>query len=146
MNEEIILIGSRSYETKTRKQRFVPMHQKVKEILMERMEGKRKNCTISKSKDLPEKRRQSGYVFCKVGGNKFTGDYLSKKFKRAYRKAGMPEELHFHCLRHGAATRMIMNGAPLPTVQRILGHTNIQTTMIYTHPDIDSLREAVARL
>jgi len=41
---------------------------------------------------------------------------------------------------------MIVNGAPVPSVQRIMGHANIQTTMIYTHPDIEDLRNAVNRL
>jgi site-specific recombinase XerD len=49
-------------------------------------------------------------------------------------------------LRHGAATKMIMNGAPIPAVQKMLGHSNIQTTMVYTHPNIEDLREAVAKL
>ena len=41
---------------------------------------------------------------------------------------------------------MIVNGANLPTVQRVAGHANVQTTMIYTHPDLENLREAVNRL
>jgi len=88
----------------------------------------------------------NSYVFCKSNGCGYTGDYFSRRFKRACRKAGIDEEIHFHCLRHGAATRMIVNGAPVPSVQRIMGHSNIQTTMIYTHPDLESLRDAVNRL
>jgi site-specific recombinase XerD len=39
-----------------------------------------------------------------------------------------------HKLRHGFATRMARDGAPLPVVQWMLGHANIQTTMRYVHP------------
>ena len=86
------------------------------------------------------------YVFCKRNGYPFTKDYFSRRFKKACRAAGVNEDLHFHSLRHGAATTMIMKGALLPAVQKILGHASIQTTMIYTHPDLQSLREAVNRL
>ena len=132
LNDDYMLIGNKDFETKGRKQRIVPIHQKVKEILTKRFPK------IIK--------REKHYIFSKKNGYPFTGDYLSRSFKRSCRQAGIDEEIHFHCLRHGAATKMIMNGAPLPAVQKILGHSNIQTTMIYTHPDLESLREAVNRL
>lgn len=132
LKEELLLIGNKDFETKGRKQRVVPLHPKVKQILIKRFPK------IIK--------RDKHFVFSKENGYSFTADYFSRSFKRACRQAGVEEEIHFHCLRHGAATRMIMNGAPLPAVQRILGHTNIQTTMIYTHPGIEDLREAVNKL
>lgn len=132
LKDDFMSIGNKDFETKGRKQRPVPIHKKVKEILAKR---------------FPKiVKREKHYVFCKSNGYPFTGDYFSRRFKRACRLAGVEEEVHFHCLRHGAATKMIMNGAPLPSVQKILGHANIQTTMIYTHPDLESLREAVAKL
>ncbi|MBE0551748.1 MAG: site-specific integrase [Ignavibacterium sp.] len=132
LNDDYMLIGNKDFETKGRKQRIVPIHQNVKGILVRRFPKMVK--------------REKHYVFGKGNCYPFTGDYFSRKFKSACRQAGIDEEIHFHCLRHGAATTMIMNGAPLPAVQKILGHSNIQTTMIYTHPDLESLREAVNRL
>jgi len=144
LKEGIITIGGTGFTTKTRKQRIIPMHPKVKEILMKRFtavgEPTPKSSPFSKGRGL------FGFVFCKGNGMCYTADYFSKRFKRACRNAGVDEAIHFHCLRHGAATRMIMKGAPLPSVQRILGHSSIQTTMIYTHPDLESLREAVCKL
>jgi len=132
LKDNLLTIGNASYQTKSRKQRVVPLHAKVKEILIKRFPK------IIK--------REKHYVFCKSNGYGFTGDYFSRRFKRSCRKAGVDEGIHFHSLRHGAATRMIVNGAPVPSVQRILGHANIQTTMLYTHPDIEDLRNAVNRL
>ena len=132
IKEGLLTIGNTSFQTKSRKQRIVPIHPKVQQVLIKR---------------FPKViRKQKHYVFCKSNGCGFTGDYFSRRFKRACRKAGVDEGNHFHCLRHGAATRMIVNGAPVPSVQRILGHANIQTTMLYTHPDIDDLRAAVNKL
>ena len=132
IKDEVITIGNNNYQTKSRKNRIVPIHQKVKEILIKRFPK-----IIRKDKH---------YVFSKNDGCAYTGDYFSRRFKKACRKAEINEGIHFHCLRHGAATRMIVNGAPVPSVQRILGHANIQTTMLYTHPDIEDLRAAVNRL
>ncbi len=132
LKDDLLIIGNKDFETKGRKQRVVPLHPKVKQILIRR---------------IPKIiKREKHYVFSKGNGYQFTADYFSRSFKRACRLAGVEEEIHFHCLRHGAATKMIMNGAPLPAVQRILGHSSIQTTMIYTHPGIEDLREAVNKL
>ncbi|MBL1123906.1 MAG: site-specific integrase [Ignavibacteriae bacterium] len=143
LKDDLLIIGNKDFETKGRKQRVVPMHPKVKEVLMSKVQSLKLQTGEHTIIKLPEKKHS---VFGKGNGFKFTGDYFSRSFKRACRQAGVEEEIHWHCLRHGAATRMIMNGAPLPSVQRILGHSNIQTTMIYTHPGIEDLREAVNKL
>lgn len=143
LKDDLLIIGNKNYETKTRKQRVVPIHTKVKEVLMSKVQGSKLNGGEKMIIKLPDK---EDYVFGKGNGFSFTGDYFSRRFKRACRLAGLEEEVHFHCLRHGAATKMIMSGAPLPAVQRILGHANIQTTMIYTHPSLEDLREAVGKL
>ena len=53
-------------------------------------------------------------------------------FNRACREAEI-ENLHFHDLRHTAASYMVMNGVDLPTVKEILGHSEINMTMRYSH-------------
>ncbi len=53
--------------------------------------------------------------------------------------------LRFHDLRHTAATRMVESGIGIDKVSKILGHSSIQMTMRYSHPD-NSLREAVESL
>lgn len=55
-------------------------------------------------------------------------------FKRILRKAGLPTEMHFHDLRHNAATILLSIGVDLKIVQEILGHATIATTAnIYGH-------------
>lgn len=45
-----------------------------------------------------------------------------------------------HVLRHTMATRMVENNSDLVSVQKILGHNNINTTMTYVHATLESAR------
>lgn len=150
LEKGLLTIGSESFKTKTRKQRVIPMHPKVKEILMKQLKIKNEKLKMREGEEsnvgVVQLQYKNRYVFCKSSGYCFTADYLSKQFKKACRRGGIDERIHFHSIRHGSITRMIVNGANLPTVQRIAGHANIQTTMAYTHVGLDEMREAVGRL
>jgi len=52
---------------------------------------------------------------------------------RAIRGAGIPKHATVHTLRHTFATHLLMNGVNIREVQELLGHKNVETTMIYTH-------------
>lgn len=51
-----------------------------------------------------------------------------------------------HCFRHTFASRLIAKGVSLPVVKKMMGHSNIQTTMRYTHTEDDQCREAAQLL
>ncbi len=59
--------------------------------------------------------------------------WIQRAVQTALRQAGLTIRFTPHCFRHSFATHLLEAGQDIRTVQALLGHTNVETTMIYTH-------------
>lgn len=83
-------------------------------------------------------------VVCRVDGSVMTSTVLNYKYKKALKKAGLPD-VRFHDLRHSNATLMLRNNVPAKIVQSIFGHSKVSTTLdLYSHVITDMQEPAVA--
>jgi len=95
-----------------------------------------------KEEILQIKRNGQPYVFI----NPETGKpwrNLRKAFSRAKIKAKITKPFRFHDLRHSFASNLVMNGQDLKTVQELLGHRSLATTLRYVHLNISHKKRAV---
>ena len=94
---------------------------------------------------LPHDRDQNA-LFISRNRNRINVQTVKWLVKKYIGQAGLDTQKYSaHKLRHTAATLMYQNGVDIRTLQNILGHTSVNTTMIYTHIEDSSLREAASK-
>ena len=121
-------------EGKGSKQRLVPMSpQALKQIELWRID---RNL-------LQIKKGNEDFVFLNRRGAKLTRDMIFKIVKELAMLAGIRKNVSPHTFRHSFATHLLENGANLRAIQQLLGHESITTTELYTHIDVQFLRQTV---
>lgn len=113
-------------KTKTSK-REVPLPPSLKSEL-KRLE----NLVAEEKLKLGEAYNENSLLFPSETGTFIDAKNLQRSWRRALDNANIPYR-KFHALRHTYATRLFENGTSILTVSRLLGHSSIKTTEIYTH-------------
>ncbi len=85
-------------------------------------------------------------VFFRASKGKPVKTYIWKMMRQKAVKAGIEKRITFHSLRHTALTRLYEKTKDIRLVQEIAGHSDISTTMIYTHISGADIREAMINL
>lgn len=112
--------------TKSHKARHIPMNAMVKDIMNKRFKSKISN-----------------YVFHTPSGEPIPYDHFTQRyFKQAQNRAGLSRHIRFHDLRHTYASHFVMNGGDIFVLQKLLGHSDLNITMIYAHLSEKFLKSA----
>ncbi len=86
--------------------------------------------------------KRGEHVFCDADGLPFAEGACKWPLWRACDRAGI-RRIRWHVLRHTFASHLVMKSVPITHVQKLMGHTDIRTTMRYAHLSPNVLREAV---
>ncbi len=125
-DEKITIESYYDWETKTGDSRIVPLNSEALEII-QRWQGK-----------------HTDLVFTNPVGKKIHPDKIYRPLKKALSTLQLEGDVHK--LRHTFASRLVMAGVDLVTIKNLLGHSDIQTTQIYTHVSPKHERSAVDKL
>ncbi len=81
-----------------------------------------------------------GHIFS-VNGKKMSPRAIQYAIKISAKRAGIEKDVHVHTLRHSFATHLLENGADIRKIQKLLGHSNLQTTQIYTQVSTEEIKK-----
>lgn len=90
--------------------------------------------------------KKSNFVFAGKSQGMLDADWVRDQLVKTAKRADVRNLTEIHALRHTFASLLIKNGVDLPTVQKLMGHNSIETTMIYTHQTTEQLKTAVTQL
>ncbi|MDD4250571.1 MAG: tyrosine-type recombinase/integrase [Candidatus ainarchaeum sp.] len=105
-----------------------------------------KNWIIDLKKYLKKKKIKSEYVFSKKNGTPISSDTIQRIIKESAKKAGITKTVTPHCLRHSYATHLLEAGTNIRYIQTLLGHSNLNTTQIYTNVANEQLKKVKSPL
>lgn len=107
-------------------------------VLIQRAKGKKDRYVNLPQSVLTEMRtyyreyRPTEYLFEGQYGGHITTRSVQQVFRNAMIKAGISKKVGVHGLRHSYATHLLEAGTDISLIQKLLGHNNIKTTLIYT--------------
>ncbi len=127
-NSHIHIKGYKLWTPKTSNERIIPLPKEAIKILEKQRE-----------KQLPDV-----YVFPGKNGEIQHPDRIYRALKKATNKLGLPGTIH--TLRHTYASNLLMSGATQYDVMKLLGHTDIKSTDIYSHLSDNHLHKVVSKL
>ena len=129
LNEHYMLI-----EGKGSKQRLVPLSPVAEEWF---------GYWMQERASWPVKPEARDIAFVNRYGRPLTRVMVFTIVRKLCEAAGITKTVSPHTLRHSFATHLLQNGADLRVIQQLLGHEDLATTEIYTHIDVQDLRNAI---
>lgn len=115
---------------KGNKDRLIPISDKLLTLLQHYMEHERPDT-------------DSDLFFCTKKTGKLSDVYVNRVLADAVKKLGWKKKVTAHILRHSFASQLVKKDVNLVQIQKLLGHSSLKVTSIYTHSNLEQLSEAV---
>lgn len=115
--------------TKNRKAKLLPMVEPIRSLLQELIQENHRNARIF-GEDYDK--TWDGYIFRYADGKLIMPNAMTNAFKRFVDENHF-KDIRLHDLRHSCASILFANDTDLLTIQEILGHAQLTTTITYTH-------------
>jgi integrase/recombinase XerD len=96
-----------------------------------------------RARQAKDVQRDPAHVFTTLEGRAVSPRYVQQAVKRYAAKAGIDKNITPHTLRHSFATDLYRETSKIRLVQKALGHSDLSTTMIYTHVFDEELEDAL---
>ena len=122
---------------KGNKERFVPVSQTAKKLIVQYIEFVRNSNKVKKGHE--------DTLFINNRGKKLTRIMIFTILNSIAKEIGIKKKVSPHVLRHSFATHLIENGADIISIQKMMGHENIVTTEKYLHVRNKHLKESVLK-
>jgi len=127
LERNVVIVQAKEFWEPKTGEREIPMSAKLRELLL-RVKAETSN--------------GSQFVFHGKDGEQLRTK-LRRRFMALTKACGFPEVTKLHTLRHTFASHLVMSGVDISTVKDLLGHTRIETTMIYAHLTPEHRQKAV---
>jgi integrase/recombinase XerD len=114
------------------KERSIPIHEQAAGAVV---------LYLNEARPVLVKDKPESALFVNRRGERLTRQGFWLILKQYAKEANITTPVTPHTLRHSFATHMLRGGAPLRSVQELLGHANISTTQVYTHIANDHVRQ-----
>ncbi|MFT5170581.1 MAG: site-specific recombinase XerD, partial [Candidatus Marinamargulisbacteria bacterium] len=100
---------------------------------------------IQEIRPIWEQNNSKNAIFLNQRGHRLTSRSVQRMIQKLGQQSALQHAITPHTFRHSFATDLFSGGADLRSVQELLGHKRISTTQIYTHLDVENLKDVVNR-
>src|SRR3989344_2062107 len=90
--------------------------------------------------DKKQKEKNQIFLFSSFKGQMTTRN-IQKIVSKVAKKVGIEKEVHPHTLRHSFATHLLENGTDIRHIQKLLGHSSLNTTQVYTNISAEQIKK-----
>lgn len=116
--------------TKNKKDRVIPIHRNLLPLLQDYCFNKRKKTICP-------------YFFVSRNNNRVSPDYINRIIRETTQKLNWTKKVTCHVIRHSFASNLVAKNVNIVNIQKLLGHSNLSTTSVYTHTNISELTKAI---